>query len=276
MSPTVEVPLFKQVGQACWTAKNDARAVTKALEMSKEGVVYLSRSFQLCTLVQVDVNRTRFVPVGRSYENNAWEPYMTNLLVVPPTFSCDPVTCQVKLPPLLPGHSYELVGYHYTVPKRDEIARFLEQATFGPTRNALDQFPSSFGHWIKDQQDVVPPSLHREFYRARLNARIDVPSTIGLPTQPCDGGARYRRFAFTELDQEIDIRTDSATGRKVLYVDNQARTVLETKKLTVRERGIETEVADGMYVYHSINRLCAAAVYNSFLTPNIFVLFLFT
>ena len=248
LSPTTLTPTFADAGQACAVATRNGRAVTVALQTPNQGeALLLSRSQQLCTLWQVDAQRTRIIPVARSYEGNPWEPYSTALLSDVATFQCDSVTCSANLPELLPGHSYELAAFDHRLPNRDKVARFLEQATFGPTLDEIDAFPDSPADWVKEQQDKVPATLHREFYRARLNGRMHLPSFMGLPTQPCDNGARYRRFAFVDWDmyQKLEIRTDGVTKRKVLYRDGQARTVVNARQLIAKKNANEVSIRDG-------------------------------
>lgn len=116
------------------------------------------------------------------------------------------------------------------MPRKDEIARFLEQATFGPTLSDIDSFDSestSFANWIQQQQES-PIESHRAFYRTHLNARFDVPSNQGLPTLACDEGTRYRRAAFSSRDyrKTLEIEED-ALSRTILRMDGQIRTVVD-------------------------------------------------
>jgi hypothetical protein len=51
----------------------------------------------------------------------------------------------------------------------DEIARFLEQATFGPTLDDIEKFDTSnlqlsFANWVKAQQTIEPMTSHREYF----------------------------------------------------------------------------------------------------------------
>eukprot|EP00586_Coscinodiscus_wailesii_P006903 CAMPEP_0172488908 /NCGR_PEP_ID=MMETSP1066-20121228/18623_1 /TAXON_ID=671091 /ORGANISM="Coscinodiscus wailesii, Strain CCMP2513" /LENGTH=74 /DNA_ID=CAMNT_0013256409 /DNA_START=132 /DNA_END=353 /DNA_ORIENTATION=- len=62
--------------------------------------------------------------------------------------------------------------------ERDLISRFLEQATFGPTREAIDSWDmersldSAIPSWVYQQIMVENPTIHREYYRKRAQARI--------------------------------------------------------------------------------------------------------
>jgi hypothetical protein len=153
----------------------------------------------------------------------------------------------------LPGYKYELAAFDHELSRRDEIARFLEQTSFGPTRQALDNFSGkSIAQWVHDQQENVPMTSHREYYRHRLNDRIQHPSSMGIPTQPCQKGARYRRFAFTKDDfgKFVGFSWHPISGNLVLSVDNQARTVLtvNAQQIFVEKDGQEIEITEGKYV----------------------------
>ena len=88
-------------------------------------------------------------------------------------------------------------------------ARFLIQATFGPTRDAIDEldgpYAADYGAWIDAQMDL-PLSSHREFYRSRLNPRISGQQPlktvkVGAPKSPCSLGSRWLNFAFSRHDE---------------------------------------------------------------------------
>jgi hypothetical protein len=80
--------------------------------------------------------------------------------------------------------SFQLMSSQYALANIDEeYARFLEQATFGTTKTSTADIKSNpnygatgtspvgrMANWIKDQQDNVAVSSHREYYRKRTNA----------------------------------------------------------------------------------------------------------
>jgi hypothetical protein len=240
-------PTFSQAipTQACAPAGSDGRAVTLALDGQPGDSVLLERSPQLCTLVKVDAARTQVQAIGRSYEGHAWEVSPGGPVAL--EISCDPTACAVVLPALDSGFSYELAAFYHDLPFRDQVARFLEQATYGPTRESIEAFPNSFAAWVRTQQDVVPLTSHREFYREHLNGRIEHSFGMGVTTEPCSSGSRYRRFAFIASDvfTALAIVTDPATGRKLLVKEGQILTVLETTTLTIGEDEANVEVEDG-------------------------------
>ena len=96
--------------------------------------------------------------------------------------------CQLNLPDISDDLRYELEHRSYTLSQRDELARFLESATFGVTTADLDELEAAtvystvldaISSYVEMQQDahVVPPSSHREVWREKLNARVSGIST---------------------------------------------------------------------------------------------------
>ena len=75
---------------------------------------------------------------------------------------------------------------------------------------------------------------------------------MGVPTRACARGTRYRRYAFSDQDKnkDLQVQTDAATGRKILLVEGQARTVLTD--LTA----LGTDFEDGMYVGFVLLQKC--------------------
>lgn len=120
VQPVAPGPLFTEPGQSCLPATTDTRAVTTDLDTSKSPLL-LERSDFLCTLWQV--SDTRIVPVARSYGGHRWEPYASDLFSEITSFTCDENVCRLDaLPPLLPGHKYELASFDHELSTRDEIA----------------------------------------------------------------------------------------------------------------------------------------------------------
>jgi hypothetical protein len=129
-----------------------------------------SSNVHLCTLVQISPDGNNIKPVGRSYAGYDWEASSGEFSTL--VWSCSGSSCVVDLPSLPDGAVYQLTSFDCTcilfVAGPDEVARFLEQATFGPTRADINKFdvsnlPQAFANWIKDQQNNVPltfPSCH--------------------------------------------------------------------------------------------------------------------
>ena len=167
-------------------------------------------------------------PLARSYDGHPWE------LLASDDISFDPVkeslqcthttslttTCSVVIPD--DGQKYHWKHYNRD-PSVDNPAiasRFLTQATFGPTRQLL-QSPfatsgldtSDFRAWIDDQMQVVPPSLHRVYYRSRVNPRATRPFPSGGVRSPCRAGARYHRYTLTKADEGSTLEATESYSR---------------------------------------------------------------
>lgn len=181
-------------------------------------------------------NRGKQVPVARSYLGNDWESYPGRFSKL--QFQCDGTMCSTRLPAMSRAfkirygkYTYQLATFRHSPGRDVEVARFLEQGTFGPTRDEIDSFPESFAEWIQQQQEV-PLSSHRQMFRKHLNHRFETPTIHGISTHACAAGTRYRNFAFSDKDKykKVEIRTDEL-GRKVFLIDNQVRTVVNVTTL---------------------------------------------
>ena len=138
--------------------------------------------------------------------------------------------------------------YHWKHYNRDPsvdnpaiASRFLTQATFGPTRQLL-QSPfatsrldtSDFRAWIDDQMQVVPPSLHRVYYRSRVNPRATRPFPSGGVRSPCRAGARYHRYTLTKADEgsTLEVAQAPSTQGYTMHVNGKIRGWLATFTLS--------------------------------------------
>jgi len=194
----------------------------------------------LCSLVEANqtehgdptVNKTNdftnLKPVGRSYNGNNWEsaPGDFSRLV----FNCNG-WCAVRLPRPPNGRVYVLRSsdYGHELRPDDRVARFLERATFGPTKADIQDFTSPEA-WMK-KQIVIAPSSHREFYRARATDWFYYTWQVGLlHTGPCDVGSRYRSFAVTQQDRNsyLNIRRSPLDANKlILSIGGYIRSVVD-------------------------------------------------
>ena len=221
-----------------------------------------SRPGFLCTLVRVTfapddpdgkVGRNVLAPAGRSYNGRDWErvagPYKGTL-----KYDCRRnVTalrvCEVSLPPLeSDSQDFVLLTYNHTLSKRNTVARFLQQTTFGPTKAEIDSLTEvddldldlSFAKWMQNQIYNVEMTSHREFWRKRIRQRLEVARPIGRPSHPCERSSRWRDVAFTELDvgKIVTMKPLVASAHGdggqvgnipyVLYVDGHLRTVVDS------------------------------------------------
>jgi len=150
-----------------------------------------SQSDSLCTLncltplkpkaALVDMDSWDTIPIARSYLNNDWEPTAGPYAAKQILRSCNANRCKLVIPSLPttdPNAILLLMSYSYSIDTRSEAARFLEQATFGPTRESVAQLgedlANTMPNWIKNQMDpnIVPPSFHRETYRRQVGSAM--------------------------------------------------------------------------------------------------------
>jgi hypothetical protein len=188
----------------------------------------------LCTLHQISSDDRSLKPVARSYSGYEWEASsgaFSHLLWI-----CDKSKCTVNLPILPPGAKYLLTSLTapntYRKDGLDEVARFLEQATFGPTRADFASFdvknlPQAFASWIKEQQEHVSITSHRAYFRERTNSRMESATRNGAVTHPCKKGSIYRRFAFSMKDDNKYLNITSVGSKVILSIDGFVRTVVE-------------------------------------------------
>lgn len=119
-------------------------------------------------------------PLARSYNGDGWEVAAGDAATTTyrDGFLCYSKGCQIDLPALDPDVQYRLTSYSHSLNRRDEMARFLETATFGVTNTEVEKLRSSaedlgddnFGaivKWFKFQSDIQVTSLtsHRKFWR---------------------------------------------------------------------------------------------------------------
>lgn len=193
----------------------------------------ISDAKRLCTLVRISPDGTSFKPIGRSYDGNSWEASAGEFSTM--YWSCSGSSCVANLPALPVGSVYQLTSFdnpQHFLGQIDEIARFLEQTTFGPTRAAINTFdasdlPAAFAKWVFNQQTTVPITSHRAIFRQHLNARMEVATPQGAVTHPCQAGTRYRRFSFSLKDDEKYLDITTVGTKRVLRVDGFVRTVVE-------------------------------------------------
>jgi hypothetical protein len=138
--------------------------------------------------------------------------------------------------PRLVEQSYQLTSFdapQLYAGQWDEIARFLQQATFGPTRadinacGASTNLQSSSANWIRTRKTSVPVTSHRALLGKRVNARMEHASSLGAVTHPCQAGTRYRRYAFPIKDRLKHFEIRTVGTKKILSIYGFVRTVVE-------------------------------------------------
>ena len=193
-----------------------------------------ARAGELCTLTLRDAAGIR--PIARSYNGKDWE-----VTAGPLSETLDSPTCSdaadapairhcffSSLPPaaaVTNGSVYTLTTYADPgYGDAAEAARFLEQATFGPTQSDIDSLTSpgnggtlNFTAWVRSQISVPVTSL-RESYRRSTNARYEYaayPAGAG-PASACETASHWRTFALTRRD---GIRSSQTKESKYLSVE---------------------------------------------------------
>mmetsp|Transcript_19333 Transcript_19333/g.27328 ORF Transcript_19333/g.27328 Transcript_19333/m.27328 type:complete len:1758 (+) Transcript_19333:76-5349(+) len=206
------------------------------------GLINLERSssVSLCTLTKIITHESgdnTLMPVARSYYGNDWE-VSAGVFASIVSPQCATASCSLDLPPLAANENYMLTTL--AEPERtyhDKVARFLEQASFGVTKQDLYSnwdasipLETSIAAWVDDQINSVPMTAHREYYRKRANAPSELSYYYGKPgPKPCENNSRWRYFALTVKDSNKMIRLENSSGSipgYVIYIDNEARTIV--------------------------------------------------
>ena len=174
-----------------------------------------------------------FKPVGRTYLGYEWEASSGEFSSL--EWKCDTTLCIVDLPPLPNNYVYKVTTFGPPETFRsggvDEVARFLEQATFGPTLSDILKFNTnnllkSFAEWVKEQQETIPLTSHRAMFRTRMNARMETATRNGAVTHPCQKGSIYRRFGFSIKDNYKYLSIKTVGDKRVISIDGFVRTVI--------------------------------------------------
>ena len=174
----------------------------------------------LCTLIRHNVTAggTQRAPIARSYSaRSTWEisaGLFSNSATSGVTLDCvtGETYCDVTLPPLGSGQEYILESFtrteSSTTYSMEELSasRFLEQATFGPTRESINDLSFTgqgsnldYEGWIVNQINT-PHVTMREYYRKRANPKYEFPYVLGaVGSGPCDLHSRWRRYAVSSV-----------------------------------------------------------------------------
>jgi hypothetical protein len=186
---------------------------------------------------------------GRSYHGHPWEPVQPTVW----TFVCPSGSgsCRVDIPAGASGDVYYLSTHQAPEPASNDeaISRFLVHATFGPQRAEVETFmgnatnlPTAMQTWLTAQM-AIPASLHRAYYRKRVNARARIngangQNPVASQSSPCQDGARWNSFAFSKDDEtKTLVVTSNPSGGVNLTVDGILRTQLASLDLTAAGPG---------------------------------------
>jgi hypothetical protein len=178
------------------------------LESGKTYVLPLSKQNEVLLIFRNASLETEYndAPAGRSYDGNLWEPMFPLLF----NFDCHPgSSCQVSIPQ--GDHNYVLKPFSSTIKRNDThlVSDYLMYTSFGPTRESIFSFPqgNSFKEraktFIKDQMKIAP-TLHRAYYRAKVNPVILEDNQVGGIRGPCEVGSRWQRAALDPTDNLKD------------------------------------------------------------------------
>lgn len=153
-----------------------------------------SRPNNLLRLQATSTSTGAVFTVGRSYDGHPWE----GIPPAPLTFTCYSAGCIKPAPPV--GQTYLVIETNGTAtPMASQAAaRFLTQATFGPTKTEIDAFAGSSA-WLAAQM-TLPATLHRAHWRQRANPRQVRSTAVGNGRKACSVGSRWHTYAFTRAD----------------------------------------------------------------------------
>ena len=143
-------------------------------------------------ILSLDTDQPTPKPVARSYDGNDWERTQGGATL---DLRCQSGACVATVPD---GTSYELGVHAAPTMTSDQLAsRFLVQATYGPTRTSLQEVDATTSagiqSWINTQM-ALPASLHRVYYRERVN-----PRTFSLMADGRAAGDLRGRLALAPL-----------------------------------------------------------------------------
>jgi hypothetical protein len=178
---SVLIPYYRQLNFIVQQSKG-------RLTSSQHGIVQISNSDpnRLCTVTEITPEGF-LKPVWRSYNGSGMGRHRREIIraQVPPDcfgggFAMLPFPVCYETVLAIRLTSFNMPSYS----TKDEIARFLEQTTFGQTLADIATFDTSnlqlaFANWIKTQQTTVPLTSHRAYYRRRMNARYEFASVVG-------------------------------------------------------------------------------------------------
>ena len=273
--------VVEQNEELVYNCNNDFGSSATIIPLSDTILIENSDLYSLCVLMRKKTKKgnRRSNPlfsnsegnveiIARSYSGNDWE-IVKNVNGI--QINCDDNDmCQIDLSTdsTEPFDEYEYILNYYdgattlgdgdTIKRlsptirqsntRDTIARFLDQTTFGVTRQDLTEFGNQpIASWINNQMFVTPMTSHREFWRTHMTARHEFPSEIGTVTHPCQMGTKYRLYAFTNKDIGRDMVLEKvlATGKIMVSVNGFVRTIVSRAHIVHNNAPIDLN--DGSY-----------------------------
>ncbi|KAL7542499.1 hypothetical protein ACHAXR_011825, partial [Thalassiosira sp. AJA248-18] len=179
------------------------------------------------------------IPYTRSYNNHEWEASPGPLAIPADGIACTAVDCDLVLPDLEDdGDTYIILAKDGAQDDKYQIASFLELTTFGPKKSEIQALLDN-GSWdeaaraqhIRAQMDL-PATSHREYFRKRLNAKVDDTRQIARSDHPCDPNSKWRKYSFTMDDRyhDMDGSDIETTFEFVPEEDDLAVTIYEADR----------------------------------------------
>jgi len=193
----------------------------------------------LQNILKISPDGKSIANVARSYDGGDWQVASMSFSFI--SITCDDVECTFRIPPSsddTPPFSkwddFSVVTSDYALSRTNELARFLEQSTFGTTKEDLDSFDEAtpadvaIADWIKDQIENKEMSLHREYFRKRVVHHFPIPQPIARPLDPCEKNTRYRRYAFSSKDRKRQLKIKPFGSKFMLSIDDEIRTLVSS------------------------------------------------
>eukprot|EP00051_Salpingoeca_urceolata_P032686 m.16891 g.16891 ORF g.16891 m.16891 type:complete len:2374 (-) comp5352_c0_seq1:24-7145(-) len=124
-----------------------------------------------------------------------------------------------------------------------KAARLLTQASFGPTRAAIDHVLAlgSPEAWVREQMDDLPPTLLREYFRARASPTQLTADRLGALRPACEAGSRWQSFALQRLDTGKTLTIEASATPDYLALSLSSVVVTELANTV-------TDLSNGSYV----------------------------
>ena len=193
---------------------------------------------ELRTLVKLSADGQSLSPISRSYNGGDWENVAGKYISLHIQCEESDTFCTVALPPLEDNSMYQVRSMTYTLSMKDEFARFLEQATFGPTQESLQYLidlsqdenkpvDETIATFIYDQMYNESTTSHREWYRHRVLHRFE-PNHIARSMHACEMHTRYRRASISSRDWKKYVTVKQEFGRVSIYNGEYIRTVVDS------------------------------------------------
>eukprot|EP00520_Triparma_pacifica_P008843 CAMPEP_0118639568 /NCGR_PEP_ID=MMETSP0785-20121206/4291_1 /TAXON_ID=91992 /ORGANISM="Bolidomonas pacifica, Strain CCMP 1866" /LENGTH=1677 /DNA_ID=CAMNT_0006530901 /DNA_START=134 /DNA_END=5164 /DNA_ORIENTATION=+ len=199
----------------------DPSSSSTPISVSGKTEIVKAKQSQLYFLEQVLEDGTK-VPAARSYDGEDWEGVQPLNLI----FQCKRNVCRTEIPNEGSFQVRHIGTDHLPTSTSSSSARFLNQATFGATKDEIATFKDRTS-WIRNQV-AEAPSSHREYYRERSNFRLSMTGAdVGRIRGPCEQNSRWYQYAFSNVDLGKTVTFDTSGSVTLVLVDGEVRTELD-------------------------------------------------